>query len=247
VMYKVPAIILRTLWSQYKCNEPFPISFEYLLKLFSTLGDDYDINVRRGLGAVFNVVMKSDGAVKLGSLSTLMSQTSSEYSSVMRKQLMDLCVLIREPYAFLIPKNFCEFLHGIRGVMDDGQIEYDSRQISSGCTICPGDAYNVMGPAWLSDSKILQAIKNGKHRRNNRYLKALCQMLKSGRTPTEEEDKNLGFSNERSMAETLGIEQLSIQHPVTVHSAPNRHNRSAPTATTRNITRSNMFVSIAPK
>jgi hypothetical protein len=51
---------------------------------------------------------------------------------------------------------------------------------------------------------VQKAIQDGKNRRTNvKYLKNLCTYLSKGRTPTDQENKNMGFNTEKDMLDEL--------------------------------------------
>jgi hypothetical protein len=204
VMYKIPVIVAFCLWTNFRPNQPFPCSYDYLCKLFSRLIETFDLNTRQELGSIFCLVLETETNIKIQTLSSLLADTSCKYSSIMRKNIMDICHLVRGPYAFLIPKTLSEFLYGFNNITSGGIMEFIDNPVQTKDAISAGAVYHTMSEQWLSHNDVLKAIQDGKIRRTNiKYLKNLCTFLLKGRIPTDQENKNMGFNTEKDMLDEL--------------------------------------------
>ncbi len=204
VMYKIPVIVTFCLWTNFRSNEPFPCSYDYLCKLFSRLMYSFDLNIRQELGSTFCLVLETETNIKIQTLSSLLADTSCKYSSIMRKNIMDICQLVRGPYAFLIPKTLSEFLYGFNDITSGGIMEFMDKPMKMKDAISAGAVYDAVGEQWLSQNDVLKAIQDGKTRQTNiKYLKNLCALLLKARIPTDQENKKMGFNTEKDMLDEL--------------------------------------------
>ncbi len=101
--------------------------------------------------------------------------------------LLQLCFLLQQWYAFLIPESFSKFLCGLKGITTSGTIEFEGSATNTKGAINPGAAYSKMGEEWLSEHRVQKVISNGKHKKTVKYCKALCTALSNGGIPTDGE------------------------------------------------------------
>lgn len=204
VMTTIPAVLLMIIWRDVNKQHAFPTTQNYLEKLFKGLGDDKETNLRSELGILFSTVIDQGTSVTLGTMSALLSDNSSSRSIIMREHCVSLYKSIATDYAFMIPQTLAAFVLKIRGITVGGDIEYDHySKEKKGPVICPGEAYEMMGPDWLAKPPVMKYLHSQRSRKGNKFLRGLCTSLKSGKVPTEDETRSLGFQHDGSFDDIL--------------------------------------------
>ncbi len=216
VMYRVPTIVLCLLWTNYRPDKGLLVSTKFLDKLFGALVDTYNILVRRELGVAFSVVLKSESGVNIQGISQLLSDSTSIYSSAMRKNIHDVYTLCSTSYAFMIPIALCEFMHSIGEISNTGILDFSDILINkkSSC-VRASEVYVTGGSDFCVSPTVLNVIKSGKCRTSKKYLSGLAVKLKTGQAPTLDECHNLGFQADEDIT--------SIFQGTTSASSPTPH------------------------
>lgn len=158
VMCKVPAVLLLVLWRSVKENQPFPTNKEYIEKLFSALGEQRSVELRKELGIVISTVIDKGSALTIDTMSALLSDTNSTRSSIMREQCMHLYKRISTTHAFMVPQVLGEFVLHISGITTGGEVQYDhAAKHNRTSVIEPGAVYDAMGPDWLGKAPMMDS------------------------------------------------------------------------------------------
>ena len=150
VMYRVPIILLKKLWNACSSIDVFLVPEEYLFKLASNIGPTHRLDVRQDLGGVFSQVLRDPGKVSLALMSTLMSDSTSKHSGLMRMNIMQVYKTMSVDLAFMIPQTLCNFIHRITDVDNSGQVGVSETAVMVKGVINPGKAYEAMGSQCLS-------------------------------------------------------------------------------------------------
>jgi hypothetical protein len=209
VMHTVPAALIFSLWRVYHVDEPVPVSYDYLARLFKSMCENYDIRVRKELGSIFSVVMDSKGDIKVGVFMSLLSDTASTNSAIMRSNILHLWSLLSTTHAPFIPASMHTFIQKFTDISNSGEIVYsDTVNKKSKSKFCqPGIVYKTMGPDWLMKVEVMKIIKEANQ--SNNYMARVVKSLSNGKIPTNEELGGFHMKQEEDMLELLSQTSIS--------------------------------------
>jgi hypothetical protein len=215
VMQSVPAILISILWSRYRSNEPISVSMDFLMKVFKSIGHEYEIDVRRELGSIFSQVIKSPSNVSIAAISSPLSDSCSTKSCIMRSHICDLYNKMCGSYAFIFPESLSEFACRIDSIDTTGQISFvdgpiDPRTKKSKMAINPSRAFSAVGPEFIISPQVTKFLFDNKHRESRKFLNGLCATLSNGQVPTDKEARNLGFKQDTPLDSLFGDVRVGV-------------------------------------
>lgn len=209
VMNMIPAGLTFALWRFYHPDRPIPVSYDYLVKLFKNICEDYAVSIRRELGSIFSVVMDSKGDVKPAVYMTLLSDTTCVHSTVMRSNILRLWGLLCTTHAPFIPLELHNFIEKFTGIANNGEIVYSEavNKTARGKFVQPGVVYDVMGPDWLMKSEVMKIIQQADKSTN--YMQNVVKSLSKGNIPTNEQLGGFRMKPQVDMIDTLTRTSIS--------------------------------------